>query len=118
MAGVLLTSALKMGLTFAFTCLAWIFFRAQSSAEAFEIINRIIEFDGLGPQAIRSKFMVAKGALVIAMLLAVDVASTRERLVRVYQRSRALQAFGMLLCLWAISILGSFGANQFIYFQF
>jgi alginate O-acetyltransferase complex protein AlgI len=110
-----LRSTLQLTLVFSLTCLAWVFFRAENSGDAWEIVRRISSMDGFNLSAVQSKFVVAKGLGLIALLLIVDAMIERGRLNTL---PRAVRALGFAACLWTIAFLGVFSGSQFIYFQF
>ncbi len=110
-----LRSTLQLTLVFSLTCLAWVFFRAENFTDAWEIVRRISSMDGFNLSAVQSKFVVAKGLGLIALLLIVDAMIERGRLNTL---PRAVRALGFAACLWTIAFLGVFSGSQFIYFQF
>ncbi|MBI5836270.1 MAG: MBOAT family protein [Candidatus Eisenbacteria bacterium] len=132
------SAALRMPLTFALACLAWVFFRANSTSDALHIVGHL--FSGLGGSLSRlhdreflkanvlldqgpSEFLCALA--VIAGLLAVQVYQERVHQQggrvrdRLAARPVALRWAVYYVLIAAILFLGAFNrSRQFIYFQF
>jgi D-alanyl-lipoteichoic acid acyltransferase DltB (MBOAT superfamily) len=113
-----LNNWLLMAVVFTFTCVAWVFFRASSAYEAWDILGRIVSLDGINPGSIRNKILVGKSFLVIGLLLVAEEANRRVPLQPLLLRSPAFCVVSFATMLWLIALLGVFGSNQFIYFQF
>lgn len=111
----------QMTVTFALVAFAWIFFRAETIADALYIATHLLS--GLSPTGLfdlglsRLEFGIAVAALVV--LFGVEFlqrhGSLRERLARqpVWVRWAAYYALVM-----SILLLGNFTQQTFIYFQF
>ena len=118
--------ALEMATVYAFTLVAWVFFRSGSIglagggsfATAWKVLSGIGSLEGFTFGAVVNKFQVIKGFLLIGILLAAEMTNSRLRwnLLQVRQPVWRLLAFAVLL--WLIALFGTFGANAFIYFQF
>jgi len=102
-----------MLLVFHLTCLGWVFFRAQSFADAWRILSTIAAMGDLSPAAVDNKILVIKGAMLIAGLLLVEIVTLRPREVSPVRRLAFAAA-----CIWVLLLFGSFSGNTFIYFQF
>jgi D-alanyl-lipoteichoic acid acyltransferase DltB (MBOAT superfamily) len=113
-----LNNALLMALVFALTCFAWIFFRANSSGDAWYIISRIAAFEDFRVSSIRNQIMVGKVAIVIAILLVIEAVDRRYDLSAVLVRWPAFCVGVFASLLWLIAFFGTFGSKSFIYFQF
>jgi D-alanyl-lipoteichoic acid acyltransferase DltB (MBOAT superfamily) len=103
---------------FALTCLAWIFFRAQTLDQSLLIIQKITRYDGLGFGSVPLKFDVAKGVALILLVVICESLSFRVAL-RDYLKDhpfRMVLAGAMLV--WLIALVGTFSGSAFIYFQF
>ena len=72
-----INNAVLIAVVFSLTCLAWIFFRANSTADAFYIIQRILSFEDFHLASIRNKILVAKVAVLIFILLLIEAADRR-----------------------------------------
>jgi alginate O-acetyltransferase complex protein AlgI len=99
-------------ITFHLVCLAWVFFRARTAAQAFEVLGRI---GRLAPgETIGSLPLVA-----LALLLAVQIAKSRVDVggaaIRVPHVSRWVVYAGVALLVVA---LAGGRSPEFIYFQF
>jgi D-alanyl-lipoteichoic acid acyltransferase DltB (MBOAT superfamily) len=124
-----LHACIKTGVTFALTCFAWIFFRAQNVSDAFYIVRHL--FTGLGdladPGALRrslSAITVNRMEFFISitvMILLVGIhlvqrrGSIREMLAAQPLWLRWSVWYGLIM---AVILLGYFNSNAFIYFQF
>jgi D-alanyl-lipoteichoic acid acyltransferase DltB (MBOAT superfamily) len=99
-------------ITFHLVCLAWVFFRARTAAQAFEVLGRIVR---LAPgETIGSLPLVALGLLVAVQIAKarVDVAGAA---IRVPRLSRWVVYAGVALLVVA---LAGGRSPEFIYFQF
>jgi D-alanyl-lipoteichoic acid acyltransferase DltB (MBOAT superfamily) len=111
---------LSILLVFGFTTISFVFFRATDLSEAWEYLSGIARLEGMSPSTIRYKFMVAKAALMVAILLAVEWIQVARRIEgegffegRPVWQAMSMAALGLL-----IALFGSFSGNSFIYFQF
>jgi len=108
----------KIGFTFFVVCIGWVFFRADSIADAFQYLTHLFELKSLG----LSLFYKTNANLMIFALsvLAVGILSMQELVWVIKKRDLPkISAFGALLLVLLIFFMGSF-KNQmdFIYFQF
>ena len=108
----------KIGVTFLVVSIGWVFFRADSIADAFQYLTHMLEFKSLG----LSLFYKTNANLMIFALsvLAVGILSMQELVWVIKKRELPkISAFGALLLVLLIFFMGSF-KNQmdFIYFQF
>lgn len=118
--------AVAVGVVYALTLLAWIYFRSgsiglaggDSFATAHNMIAGIASPVGFSFAAVINKFQVVKGALLIGILLLVEISNPHFHwnVRQVQQPLLRLGLFSVLI--WLIAFFGSFGANAFIYFQF
>jgi D-alanyl-lipoteichoic acid acyltransferase DltB (MBOAT superfamily) len=100
--------------TFLLVSFAWIFFRANSTAEAFEILGRILKFKG--PIFIDSQHM-AYGLFGILILLVIEYGL--EYHYGKFKKSKWIFQQIAYACLIIITLMiGVFDGGQFIYFQF
>jgi alginate O-acetyltransferase complex protein AlgI len=109
------TAVLQWFLTFHVVCLAWIFFRATSLGDAFEIIGGIL--GGTAPSDLVTPLLVIT---IVAMLASQLVPPTVAR--RAEDRFVALgmgaQVVVIAAVLTLIDVLGPDGVAPFIYFAF
>jgi D-alanyl-lipoteichoic acid acyltransferase DltB (MBOAT superfamily) len=128
------STAFLMFLIFHLTCFAWIFFRASSFANAWQILTGIVSIHGPQLAGIDNRGRVAKCVLMVAIMLAFEAiaflpkqrkavfATTEGEKVTVsahpLEASPALRLVFIAACIWVVLIFGSFSGNNFIYFQF
>jgi D-alanyl-lipoteichoic acid acyltransferase DltB (MBOAT superfamily) len=109
------TDVVRWLVTFHVVCLAWVFFRAESLGDAFELLWRLVAAPGWGP-------------VVTPMLVFVIIAMIASQFVPAGVVDRAQAAFSQLgpiaqgatlgVGLLLIDALGPVGVAPFIYFQF
>ncbi|HOD55454.1 MAG TPA: MBOAT family protein, partial [Candidatus Cloacimonadota bacterium] len=109
----------KIVFTFLLTCIAWIFFRAESLKDAFFYIGRLISFDIFSkPDMLSAKMLLILLLILIFMMIEWigrhhDFAL--QNMKRISNRKlRWSMYYGMILALFIFS--GN--QQQFIYFQF
>lgn len=101
--------------TFHVVCLAWIFFRAEDTGTAFEVIRRIAT-GAPGVDAVELPWLLP--VVVVAMLASQFLPERRMQAVQgLFHR---LGPAGLVLAIGLLMLfLGSFGSvSEFIYFQF
>jgi alginate O-acetyltransferase complex protein AlgI len=109
---------------FQFVVLGWIFFRANSVADAWSIIRQIVtlsppkvnmpgEIGRIGSYGLAFKYLLAFGFILIDPLLH---KLTRGKLALPFERPMKFAIYGTLVAL--IVLLGFWGEVDFIYFQF
>ena len=106
--------ARKQLVTFNLVCLGWVFFRADSIRNAFEILGRL---GASGSTALVTPLVV----LTIAAMLGVQYLPTdpAARLRESFGRlGPVLQGAALALGLFVITTLGAQGVSPFIYFRF
>lgn len=117
----LINRALRVGITMSMICFAWIFFRANSMADAWSVIGKmfLIRPDDLGISVIGVPAFL-RAMLLLLVLFIVDMTERKTSIQLVVTRLplvvRWLVYTGIF---WAIALAGVFGVRQeFIYFQF
>lgn len=113
-----LRKLVAMGFVFSSVCVAWVFFRAQSFHDAWTVLARIAAMQDMSFSAVEQKFQVVKGMGLIAGVVAVEALSFKMDYWLLARRWPILVGLFLLICLLAISVLGNFNGNAFIYFQF
>jgi D-alanyl-lipoteichoic acid acyltransferase DltB (MBOAT superfamily) len=103
---------LKQVLVFSFVCLAWIFFRARTMADATAVLKGIFTKPWGNPQ-----FPLAMGALIIAVWLYEELFARGERSRKVLELAPARVGMAVLMVMWLMVIAAPSSAS-FIYFQF
>lgn len=105
-----------IALTFHLVCIGWLFFRAESTAQALTMLANLTQFKiaaGIGLSGFASL------AVLVLPLIVLDYFSFRQQSpviifnTPVWLRSAVGSAF-----LLSIIMAGKFGADEFIYFQF
>ena len=112
------TAALQRLRTFALVTFAWVFFRAETVADALTLLSRL----GTGWTALPALLGAAAPALLPPLLMLVCL-SRLDRLPPGTQGRDAARVMTVFSCLLAIGLgwwisLASSGTNAFIYFQF
>ena len=109
-----------MLMTFAMACCAWIFFRAQSMDQAFEVFGRIFSSSLFTTPDLSNGRVLAISALGIGITLVLEWIN-RERQYGLQMDGRAVRPVRYALYYALIGILifcAPMGAGEFIYFQF
>ena len=130
----LVSDALLIVLVFHLTCLSWVFFRAGSFRQAWQILRHIGEMRDMSLASVDQKVLVFKCAVLIAMLMLFELISflpKRRRPIlapaaddavavsaHAPSVSPAMRLAFAAACLWAVLLFGTFSGNSFIYFQF
>jgi alginate O-acetyltransferase complex protein AlgI len=122
LAGILKTKIyqlIKIPIIFSLVVFAWIFFRANTMADALTISSKIFNWEGAlwwGSSSVTSLLSI----LLIVFLFAVQLLQYRGVIGLYESASRFpswLSAIGFLFLVFGISLLGV-SSNAFIYFQF
>jgi D-alanyl-lipoteichoic acid acyltransferase DltB (MBOAT superfamily) len=113
-----LQRTLQILITFGLSCIAWVFFRADSIDEAFKIILKIFTFNG--PFFVGELHHLLYGLFAIAFLLVIEFGreyhsqSSLPFKTNHWLKEKLLYTLLILLIL----LIGVFDGGQFIYFQF
>jgi alginate O-acetyltransferase complex protein AlgI len=105
-------------IVFILVCIAWVFFRAASLADALQYLGRIATFDAPLAEPVGDRVRLALPIFAICFVLCVDCLSINLQLRASYLRSPAARFVGAAALVWLIILLGRFDAQAFIYFQF
>jgi alginate O-acetyltransferase complex protein AlgI len=109
----------KIIFTFILTCFAWIFFRSQSLDQAIIIVQKVLDLDLLNIGSIKFKFDVFKGVFFVTLLIVCEMLYCNfKNQLKDILRSHYIKFALSSLIIWTVILFGSFGVNQFIYFQF
>jgi alginate O-acetyltransferase complex protein AlgI len=120
-------AAISILVTFSLTCVAWVFFRAETLDDALHVISAAIAAPTLHqivPDPIRaagiSKFEVLYCFFLIGALMTIELASTRIDLLKQFRMQPAWVRwpvyYATCMAIWLLGI--STEAKAFIYFQF
>jgi hypothetical protein len=102
--------------TFHFVCLGWVFFRAESFGDAFDVLGRLAAGWGQAPE-------LAGGGVLLAIAVGIGAQyvprDAFERLMGAFSRlTPVAQGTCLALALMVTSALGPEGVAPFIYFRF
>jgi len=111
-------NALAIIIVYLLTCLAWIYFRAPTFDIAGQVIHGIVGFEGFSFGAVVNQFWVAKGFILILILLSIEIANLKFTFYKIVQENPVFRVVSFAGLLWLIAFFGTFGSNAFIYFQF
>ena len=100
-------------LVFHLTCFAWVFFRAHSFANAWQVLEGIASMTG-SVMNVENRGRIAKCVGMIGVLLVFETATFVRRLEPTPRMRLAFVA----ACAWVVLMFGTFSGNNFIYFQF
>lgn len=105
------------------TLLAWIYFRAGSMGESsFQVANlylkQMLSFEGFRISEVVGLYQVAKGILLIGILLFVEIINLRKPFYLTTLQYPAFRMVSFAALLLLIAFFGTFSSNAFIYFQF
>src|SRR5439155_133177 len=110
-----LPKVLQILLVFHLTCFAWVFFRAHSFSNAWQMLHGIAAMRGASLMDVDNKLRVMKCALMIAVMLVFEAVTLLQ------PRRHSTPAWRLAFvaaCAWVVLIFGTFSGNNFIYFQF
>ena len=122
-----LRAVLAVAVTFTLTCIAWVFFRANSVTDAMHVLRAAIAVPTLHqivPDIVRAegitKLEVGYGFALIAALMLVEFISTRRDIIARFTMQpvwvRWPAYYALCMAVWLLGI--STEAKAFIYFQF
>ncbi|OYV48416.1 MAG: hypothetical protein B7X06_01405 [Verrucomicrobia bacterium 21-51-4] len=103
---------------FSLVTLTWVFFRAQSLAEALFILERMLSFSSMTLSSIPTKFVVVKGLALISFLALSEALSLLIDFKQTATSYPWLRMAWSALTVCALALFGTFGSSAFIYFQF
>ncbi len=101
-------------ITFAMTCFAWIFFRADSVSDALFYIKNI----GVGKWQLSGPFPTKVFALIMIMLLVEWINRSSFHGLEIRRFHPWIRRILYVIFLYIIIRYANFGNNEFIYFQF
>jgi len=122
-----LHAMVSVAITFTLTCVAWVFFRADSVTDALHVFSAAFArptMHQLVPDLVRaegiSKFEVAYSLMLIGGLMTLELVSTRVNILRQFRMQPAWVRwpayYAICMAIWLLGI--STEAKAFIYFQF
>jgi alginate O-acetyltransferase complex protein AlgI len=110
--------AVGAGVVFLCTLLTWVLFRAATLDQALAVYAQIGQGHDYSFAAVPQKFEVIKALALTVTLLMLEALAFRIGPWRVAGKSLLATAAFVVACLWALSLVGTFGSDAFIYFQF
>ena len=122
-----LRDALQIAVTFALVCFAWVFFRAQSPADAWLIVTGLPTgwTDVTAWISLRDRLLLDAPFEIAAGVFGILIMETYHWLEtsgdvfeKLAQKPRALRWATYYALTASILLIGSFGERQFLYFQF
>jgi alginate O-acetyltransferase complex protein AlgI len=112
---------IQIGVTMALVCVSWIFFRADTVADAFYIVSHMffLDFDQIGVSVVGGEAFLLSIVLIM-ILIAADLFERKARLtVWLACRPQWLRWSLYSAAVWAVALSTVFGVKQeYIYFQF
>ena len=117
----------NVAIVYVLTCFAWVYFRAgapgipmsEQIPTAHAIIGGIFTTEGWNTGQVLNKFIVAKGFLLIGVLLAVELYDEyAQPLWQLVRERPTFRVASFASVLWLVALFGVFSASAFIYFQF
>ena len=114
-----ITAPFSTLITFSLISFSWIFFRANTFSDAFYIIKNLFAATRIDMGSI-SAFRIGVCIGAVVLLMGIEwIMRYGKRVVDAYNRApHALRVVSYGVMVAIILIFGSFGENQFIYFQF
>ena len=112
------SNAFLILLVFHLTCFGWVFFRAHSFSNAFDVLWGIAAIRGARLADVDNKWRILKCAVLIAVMLGFEATSFLRKGQRAPEFSPAWRLAFVAACAWVVLLFGTFSGNNFIYFQF
>lgn len=120
--GSLLANAFRIVLTFHVVVFAWVFFRAHSLDQVFEIITKMVSLADLGVielPSVFSRYELAVAVVGLGWMLLLEFLTSGKMNRVVGIRPRLISRAAVAVTLLLIVNFGIFNhPNQFVYFQF
>jgi len=110
--------ALQILTTFALTCFAWIFFRANNVTDAFMIVRKIVEFKGPVFFESPSELIYPFISIILLLMIEFKMEYYKGDFSLLSNKNLAVRFSSYALLILIILMLGVFDGGQFIYFQF
>jgi len=123
----LLHQILQVIITFSLVCFAWIFFRANTGSDAFYIIRHLFTVSPYGWlhdlyifQNNGYEFALAIIGLVImeAVQLTEELSAEKDIIKIIRKKPAFIRWLVYFILIMLIFVMGAFGSQEFIYFQF
>ena len=112
----------SIGVTFALTVFAWIFFRAVDVHHAFSYIGGIFSRSILSSPSFPGMASAKTMVLLILLCFGTEWVQRNKQHALQFSNGSAMKSYAIIffncIIIWAIILLGAFGNKSFIYFQF
>jgi alginate O-acetyltransferase complex protein AlgI len=112
-----LHNALQIGITFLLACFAWIFFRANTTADAFHIAKSIVSFNG-SLFVDYAQIIYGISAIIFLLLLEFKMEQKHHQILPLDKNHWLVEHLYYITLIIIILFVGVFDGSQFIYFQF
>lgn len=108
---------ISMMFTFSLVCLGWVFFRSESISHAFSYLEGILNFNDLSMSLVYFK---PKLLLILFILIIIDWMHRKSDVPFIFldRLPQFIRYFCYFVLVYLIIVLGRFGNQEFIYFQF
>lgn len=113
-----LLNALQIVITFVLACFAWVFFRANTSNDAFEIVHKAFLFSGTLYIGTPALMIYAVTGIIFLMLSELILERKLLRYILFNHSNWFVRKISYTLLIVSILLFGVFDGGQFIYFQF
>lgn len=113
-----LTVWYKRFFVFAFVCFAWIFFRSDTLSASLTYISLMLDTNAYDVSGLRNKVPLLIALSICFVFYAYEFLVEDCFRFRLVLRKRIVRFAKSLVVFLAIILLGNFGSNAFIYFQF
>jgi alginate O-acetyltransferase complex protein AlgI len=107
-----------IGFTFIFFCFSTIFFRANTTTDAFLIIGKIFTTSGHFFEGARQQFIYCTIAVLLLLIISFLKEFSANRAFLLKTKFWLITQAGYAILIILILLLGIFDGGQFIYFQF
>jgi D-alanyl-lipoteichoic acid acyltransferase DltB (MBOAT superfamily) len=106
--------AVRIFVTFHLVCLGWLFFRAETMAQAFGMLQAILYRPSV-PIYTNLNILLA---CIVPLVIIQIIQYTSKDLEYIFRTPWYVRSFHYTFLFYAFVIAGEFGGSQFIYFQF
>lgn len=112
--------AISLILTFVLVSFAWIFFRANSTSDAFFIIQKLFSaWDNYSIPELDKIFYVIGGVVALVLMIIIEIVLKNKQIESLFENHPRIIRWSFYYLLIAfIFVVGYFGDVAFIYFQF
>jgi D-alanyl-lipoteichoic acid acyltransferase DltB (MBOAT superfamily) len=123
--GTWIQSFLKWSVTMSVVLISWVFFRAGSLSQSLEILQRIIveitdlvSIQRVIDALVETRINDFRFVVLVISIFILEIVHLQEQLMIRPFISKESKIFLMSILLLSLLLFGSFGMEEFIYFQF